>query len=68
MGADIESIKMVEEALQQLVDRFYRENEEMIALQQYETAKKDFEYFMRVVDLAMAYYRDAVDEGLLPSQ
>lgn len=46
-----------------LVDRFYQENEEMIAPQQYEAAKKDFEYFMRLVDLAMAYYRDGVEEG-----
>ncbi len=33
-----------------------KENEEMIAPQQYEAAKKDFEYFMRLVDLAIAYY------------
>jgi hypothetical protein len=31
-----------------------------MATQQYEMAKGDFEYFMRLVDLAMAYYRDGV--------
>ena len=41
-----ESIRMAEKELQQLVDRFYWENEEMVATQQYEMAKKDFEYFM----------------------
>ena len=40
-----------------LVDRFYQENEEMMAPQQYEAAKKDFEYFMRLVELALAYYQ-----------
>jgi hypothetical protein len=32
----------------------------MVPPQQYEEAKKDFEYFMRLVDLAMAYYRDGI--------
>ena len=27
----------------------------------YETAKRDFEYFMRLVDLVMAYYRDGIE-------
>ena len=41
-----------------LVDRFYQENEEMMAPQQYEAAKKDVEYFLRLLALAMAYYRE----------
>ena len=40
------------------MDRFYHENEDMIPPQQYEAAKNNFEYFMRLVDLAMAYYRE----------
>jgi hypothetical protein len=51
------------ETVQQLVDRFYRENEDMIALQQYEMAKGDFEYFMRLVDLAVAYHCDRTEGG-----
>jgi hypothetical protein len=43
--------------LQQLVDRFCRENEDVMAMQQYEMVERDLEYFMRVVDLAVAYYR-----------
>jgi hypothetical protein len=58
MGTDIESIRMAEKALEQLVDRFYQENEDMMAVEQYKMAKKDFEYFMMLVDLAVAYYRD----------
>lgn len=51
----------VQSAMQEyvaLVDRFYQENEEMVAPQQYEVAKKDFEYFLRLLDLAIAYYRE----------
>jgi len=46
-----------------LVGRFYHENEEMMAPQQYEAAKKDFEYFMRLVDLAIAYYQE--EDGVI---
>jgi hypothetical protein len=63
MGADIESIRMAEEALQKLVGRFFRENEDMMASTQHEAAEKDFEYFMRLVDLALAYYSHGVETG-----
>lgn len=48
---------MAEKAFHQLVDRFYQENKDMMAPQQYRAAKKDWEYFIRFVDLAMAFYR-----------
>jgi hypothetical protein len=56
------SITMVEKALQQLVDRFSRENQDIMVPERYEAAK-DFEYFMMLVDLAMAYYRDGSEGG-----
>ena len=62
LGSDIEAIKMAEEAWHQLVDRFYQVCEHL-APHQYRVAKQDFEYFMRLVDLAMAYYRDGVEGG-----
>jgi hypothetical protein len=34
-----------------------------MAPHQYEAVKKDFEYFMRLVDLAIAYYRDGFEGG-----
>jgi hypothetical protein len=46
-----------------LVDRFYRDNEHLMAPQQYRVAKTDFEYFMRLLDLAIAYYTDGVEGG-----
>ena len=43
----------------QLVDRFYEENKYYLAPQQYEAAKKDFEYFMLLVELAAEYRKDS---------
>ena len=57
-GADELWSEKIKETYRDLVDRFYQENEDMIPPQQYEAAKKDFEYFMRLVDLAMAYYQE----------
>ena len=45
-----------------LVDRFYQVCEHL-APHQYKAAKQDFEYFMRLVDLAMALCRDGVEKG-----
>jgi len=42
----------------QLVDRFYEENEHLMASQQYEAAKKDFEYFMRLIKMAEEYHKE----------
>jgi hypothetical protein len=57
IGSDVAAIKIAETALHQLVDRFYQENEDLMASSQYQTAKKDYEYFIRLVDLALAYYQ-----------
>jgi hypothetical protein len=62
-GDDIELTRTAEKAWHQMVDRFYQKNEDMMSPQQYEMAKGDFEYFMRLVDLAMALCRDGVEEG-----
>jgi len=40
------------------VDRFYRENEDMMASHQYKIVKKYSEYFMKLVALALAFYRE----------
>ena len=38
-----------------LVDRFSLENEHLMSPQQYEAAKVDFEYFLRLLELAILY-------------
>jgi len=40
------------------MDRFYEENKHLMAPQQYEAAKIDFEYFMRLIDLAVEYCKE----------
>ena len=57
-GRDEKGIEQAKATYKDLVDRFYQA-EENLAPHQYMAAKKDFEYFMRLVDLAMAYYREA---------
>lgn len=60
IGPDKESIMKAEKAFQELVDRFYQENEEMMAPQQYEASKKDFEYFIQLVKLAITYEQEEI--------
>ncbi|MDO8723375.1 MAG: hypothetical protein Q7J31_14295 [Syntrophales bacterium] len=60
LGSDIELIRIAERAFNQLADRFCQENEGMMVPLQYEVAK-DFEYFMRLVDLTLAYFADGME-------
>jgi len=53
---DRESLEAFQEAYIQLLDRFYAENEGLVAPQQYEAAKVDIEYFMQLIDLAYWHY------------
>lgn len=55
----------IEDAMKEyaaLVDRFYEANDHLMAPQQYRTAKEDFEYFMRLLDLAI-HYLPTKDQG-----
>lgn len=55
---DAEEVKVAMVDYLQLVDRFYEENEHLMAPQQYETSKKDFAYFMRLIELAGEYRKE----------
>jgi len=55
---DAEEVKAAMGDYLQLVDRFYEENEYLMAPQQNATAKKDFEYFMRLIELAEEYRKE----------
>ena len=57
-SSDAEAVKADMGEYLQLVDRFYEENEHLMAPQQYATAKKDFEYFMRLIVLAEEYHKE----------
>ena len=55
---DSEEVKAAMGEYLQLVDRFYEENKYLLAPQQNATAKKDFEYFMLLVELAAEYRKE----------
>ena len=57
MAPDIEVVKAAEKGLEQLLERFYDENNDMMPPQQYEAAKKDFGYFLTLIEMAIGYYR-----------
>jgi hypothetical protein len=44
-----------------LVDRFYSETSDYVPLSQYKAAERDFEYFLRLIDLALAYFADEME-------
>ena len=58
MSSEVKEVKAAMKKYEQLVDWYYRENGDLMAPQQYETAKKDFEYFMRLIDLAEECHKE----------
>jgi hypothetical protein len=46
-----------------LVDRFYDENKDFMAPEQYEAAKRDFEYFLVLVDLEIEHAKYAAEKN-----
>ncbi|GAI53779.1 unnamed protein product [marine sediment metagenome] len=57
MSSDAEEVKAAMKEYERLVDWFYRENGDLMAPQQHEAAKKDVEYFMFLVELALAHHK-----------
>jgi hypothetical protein len=59
-----EDPKEIEEARQgykDLLDSFYAEVSDYMPLSQYNAAERDFEYFLRLVALALAYFIDRME-------
>ena len=54
-SSDPEEVKAAMREYLRLVDRFYQENRDRMAPQQYTAAQVDVEYFLRLVELALAY-------------
>jgi len=57
-SSDTEEVKEAMKEHLQLVDRLYEDNKYYLAPHQYEAAKKDFEYFMRLINLAEGYHKE----------
>jgi len=49
-------IKEVQQGYKDLLDSFYAEVSDYMSLSQYKAAEMDFEYFLRLIDLALAYF------------
>jgi hypothetical protein len=60
--SDISVVRAAEQGLKKLIDRFYYENRDVMVPQQYEAAKKDFEYFTTLIEMALEYYKPEADE------
>ena len=56
MDSDINVVSGAERDLEQLLEWFYDENLDMMAPQQYEAAKKDFGYFLVLIETAIGFY------------
>ena len=54
---DLTEVKAAIESYGQLVNRFYEINKDILAKQQYMTAKVDFDYFLRILELAIEHER-----------
>jgi len=48
----------IEQAFSDLIDRFYGEGDGLITAGQYEAARSNWDYFIILVDLALAHYKE----------
>jgi hypothetical protein len=58
---DPEEIGEAKQGHKDLLDSFYAEVSDYMPLAQYNAAERDFEYFLRLTDLALAYFIDGVE-------
>ena len=58
---DPEAFGAARYAHKDLVDRFYSETSDYIPLSQYKADERDFEYFLRLIDLVLAYVADGME-------
>jgi hypothetical protein len=56
MSSDIEVARAAEKDLERLLEAYCNENKDMLAPQQHETAKRDFGYFLSLIEMAIGYY------------
>jgi hypothetical protein len=58
---DHEEIKEARQGYKDRLDSFYAEVSDYMPLSQFKAAKRDFEYFLRLIDLALAYFADEME-------
>jgi hypothetical protein len=58
---DPEEIGQAKQGYQDLLDTFYAEVSDYMPLAQDKAAERDSEYFLRFIDLSLAYFIDGVE-------
>ena len=58
---DYEELEEAKRGYKDLLDSFYAEVSDYMPLSQYKAAERDFEYFLRLIDLALAYFIAGVE-------
>jgi len=51
-GSDAEKVEVAQEAYQELLEEFYKEYEDMLAIEQRRAARNDPDYFLVLIQLA----------------
>lgn len=58
ISSDKDRSDAAEKRYHQLLNEFYADNEDMLARQQYQVAMNDYEYFLRLIRLSIAYWEE----------
>ena len=53
-----ENYAEIDKAFEDLVDRFYQENDQLITGRQHETARGNLDYFIILVEQTLAHYKE----------
>jgi len=56
VSSDAEVVSKAEKNVERLLEQFYDENKDIMAPQKYEAAKKEFAYFVSLIEMAIGYY------------
>ncbi|HQP56701.1 MAG TPA: hypothetical protein PLN83_11375 [Syntrophorhabdus sp.] len=60
---DVHEIEQARQGYRDLLDSFYAEVSDYMSLQQHKAAERDIEYFIRLIELALAYFTCRVETG-----
>jgi len=60
-SGDQEEIEVAKQGHKDLLVSFYAEVSDYMPLAQYKAAERNFDYFLRVIDLALAYFANGME-------
>lgn len=56
-------VEAAKQGYKELVDRFYSKTSDYVSTQQCKAAQTDFEYFLRLINLALAYLIEGMEKS-----